>query len=178
MSKKSERILDSIKLNVGEDTYENLIKICGDLPSKATSTKQGKYIRNILCELENQLDEEAIGMIMKPCGHLCISNKTINEAKKLYETSETIEEFLVLLNKNHIGGGELHMDNGNIIGVYNKCYCGIAKSVKDMHPTYCNCSAGWFEKLFESVFKKSVEVKKLQTILGGSDKCIFEIRLN
>jgi predicted hydrocarbon binding protein len=84
-------------------------------------------------------------------------------------------EFLKFLNENHTGGGYLHIKNNKIIALYDRCYCGILKSAKDISPIYCECSAGWFEKLFSSVFEKEVDVKRIDTILNGADKCTFEI---
>ena len=175
MSSKCERILDSIRLNAGEDIYKKIVEVYGELPLKSSPTKQAKYVKSILNELENNIGKNIVEKVMKPCGHLCISNRTIKEAKKLFERAENVEKFLDLMNEKHIGGGELHMDSGNIIGIYNKCYCGMAKNVENMPASYCNCSAGWFEKLFSSVFNKTVKVTKLQTILEGADKCVFKI---
>jgi len=81
------------------------------------------------------------------------------------------------LNEQHIGGGKLHIKDGKIIVIYTKCYCGLAKYVKDMPYEYCYCSTGWFERLFTSVLEKEVEVRKLQTITEGYDKCVFEINI-
>jgi len=175
MSSKCERILDSIRLNAGEDIYKKIVEVYGELPLKSSPTKQAKYVKSILNEIENNIAENIVEKVMKHCGHLCISNGTIEEAKKLFERTKNVEEFLDLMNEKHIGGGGLHMDSGNIIGIYNKCYCGMAKNLEDMPASYCNCSAGWFEKLFSSVFNKTVKVTKFQTILEGADKCVFKI---
>ncbi|WP_461612401.1 DUF6144 family protein [Clostridium sp. Marseille-QA1073] len=175
MSSKCERILDSIRLNAGVNIYKKIVEAYGELPLKSSPTKQAKYIKSILNELENNNGENIVEKVMKPCGHLCISNRTIKEAKKLFERAENVEKFLDLMNEKHIGGGELHMDSGNIIGIYNKCYCGMAKNIEDMPVSYCNCSAGWFEKLFSSVFNKTVKVTKLHTILEGADNYVFKI---
>lgn len=175
MSSKCERILDSIRSNAGEDIYKKIVEVYGELPLKSSPTKQAKYAKSILNELENNNGKNIVEKVMKPCGHLCISNRTIKEAKKLFEKAENVEKSLDLMNEKDIGGGELHMDNGNIIGIYNKCYCGMAKNIEDMPVSYCNCSAGWFEKLFSSVFNKTVNVTKLHTILEGADNCVFKI---
>jgi predicted hydrocarbon binding protein len=79
------------------------------------------------------------------------------------------------LNQNNIGGGLLRIVDNRIIGEYAHCYCGAAKNTKDMSPVYCECSAGWFEKLFSSVFEKPVEVVVKRTILQGDASCLFEI---
>ncbi len=113
---------------------------------------------------------------MKPCGSQCIPESFIARAKSVYAKAKSIEDFLSLLNETRIGGGRLHIEDDKIIGIYEKCYCGLAKKVKGLSPLFCYCSEGWYERLFSSVFEKTVEVKKLRTILDGSERCEFEIR--
>lgn len=35
-----------------------------------------------------------------------------------------------------------------------------------MNKTYCECSAGWYQKLFSEVFEKEVSVKIVDTIVN------------
>ncbi|MBU5591448.1 hypothetical protein KQI89_06705 [Clostridium sp. MSJ-4] len=175
MANKVDRILESIKTNTGIDGYNNIIAIYGVLDSKATPNKQAKYVKQIMDEIKENQGESVAEKVMKPCGYQCISSSVINKAKRLYKKSSNLDDFLQLLNEQHIGGGHLHTKDGSIIGMYSSCYCGLAKQAKDMSQIYCYCSAGWFEKLFSSVFGYSVKVRKVQSILDGSDKCIFEI---
>jgi len=175
MANKVDRILESIKTTIGTDGYNSIVADCGVLDLNATPNKQAKYIKKVMDKIIETQGEEVAEKVMKPCGYQCISASIIEKAKKLYEKSGNIDGFLQLLNEQHIGGGHLHTKDGKIIGVYNTCYCGLAKQAKDMSPAYCYCSTGWFEKLFSSVLRSPVKVKKIQSILGGADKCIFEI---
>lgn len=175
LANRVNKILESIKITTGINSYNIIIKTCGVLALKSTTKKQAKYIKEIINEINKNQGEKTAEKIMKPCGHQCISKTMIEKAKKLYKKSNSIDNFLQLLNEQHIGGGELHTRDGKIIGIYNACYCGLAKQAKDMSPVYCYCSAGWFEKLFSSILGDSVKVNKIQSILGGADKCIFEI---
>lgn len=177
MPNKVDRILESIKSNAGNEIYENVIRTCGILDEKATPNRQCKYLKAMLNELESVCGSDIVSKVMKPCGHKCISENIIKKAKLLYSKAQTMDDFLKLLNEQRIGGGKLHTRDSVIIGVYDMCYCGIAKLTEGISPQYCNCSVGWYERLFTSVFEKPVEVKKIQTILDGSDKCVFEIKI-
>lgn len=140
---------------------------------KASPAKQGKFIKACLEVLQNnQID---IKKIMRPCN--CLTDSVIAKAKKSYALANgDISEFLCLLNEQHIGGGQLRLDDsGKIIGVYSHCYCGIPKVTKNMPSCYCECSAGWFEKLFSNIFERNVQVKIIHTILSGAIECVFEI---
>jgi predicted hydrocarbon binding protein len=175
MGNKALQILDSIKGNIGIEVYDRIIRSCGVLDEKPTPTKQSQYVKSILYELEKICGEEMVAKVMKPCGYHCISKSIVARAKEIYMKSENIDHFLRLLNEEHIGGGKLHLKEDKIIGVYEKCYCGLPKLVKKMPSAYCNCSVGWLECLFSSVFKKKVSAIKIQSILDGSDKCVFEV---
>jgi predicted hydrocarbon binding protein len=164
MSNRIERILESININAGIDIYERVKELCGESDVKA-----------ILAELENACGVEVVAQVMKPCGQQCIPESFIARAKSIYTETDSIEDFLNLLNETHIGGGKLHIKGDKIIGIYEKCYCGLAKKVKDLSPLFCYCSEGWYERLFSSVLEKPVKAKKVRTILDGSDKCEFEI---
>ena len=175
MPNRIQRILESIKTNAGNDIYRRIISTCGPLGEKASITTQSNYLKSLLYELENTTGSKVVSNVMKPCGYQCISDSTIARAKAMHAKSKNLEDFLRLLNERRIGGGRLHIKGGKIIGIYEQCYCGLARSTKNLSPLYCNCSAGWYERLFSSVFDKPIEVKIVQTILDGSDICVFEI---
>lgn len=173
MGNKVETILDNVKLNTGQEMYEKIINECGNLGDKPTPAKQAKYTAIIMDKLSLCCDKSDIEKIMHSCN--CLSKGTIEKAKKLYADSLDLTEFLNKLNKEHIGGGNLHIEGNKVIGIYSHCYCGLAKNAKNLPSDYCYCSAGWFQKLFSSVLGRDIEVRKLKTILDGANECTFEI---
>lgn len=175
MASKVDRILRNLQAVAGTASYDSIVAACGTLDPKATPSKQAKYAKEVVDKILETSGEDVAEQVMRPCGHECISNSVIETAKKLHSQCSGINEFLRLLNEEHIGGGQLHLEDGKITGVYNTCYCGLAKQAKGMSPVYCYCSAGWFERLFTSTLGDPVKVRKVQTILDGSDKCVFEI---
>lgn len=56
----------------------------------------------------------------------------------------------------------------NVIVIY-------LKKVENMNKKYCECSAGWYMRLFSEVFEKSVTVTIVDTIVNGASECVFEI---
>jgi V4R domain. len=176
MASRAENLICQIKTIYPDDYCTELFYKAGVLKEKAAPAQQAKFIKAVIEEIKNTHGTDAIIEILRPCGYQCISNRTIERAKKCYQESNgSVQAFIELLNQNHIGGGELHMQGNKIIGIYEKCYCGIPKAVKGMPKEYCECSAGWFEKLFSSVFERKVQVTRIETILSGSNRCIFEI---
>jgi len=156
----------------GQEKEQIIIKV-GHIDETATPLKQARYINNFLCAAEEMGVKTK--NCMRKCGSDCISNNAIKIAKKLYSKSANISEFLEKLNEADIGGRNLHLDNGHIIGIYKKCYCNIPKKVDVINQNYCECSAGWFEALFSTVFDKKVKVTIIDTITNGAPECTFRI---
>lgn len=175
MGNKIETILNNVKSCTDQRIYDHLMNDCGNIGDKPTPVRQAKYVVSLMDKLPQYCDRKEIAEIMQSCGYSCISNSTIEKAKKLYADSSDMNDFLLKLNQNHIGGGKLHIDGDKIIGIYERCYCGLAKNAKNLSSDYCNCSVGWFKKLFSSVLDKEIVVKKQKTILDGANECTFEI---
>ena len=165
MPGKIERIFRSIEENAGNDVYEVVKQQCDETD-----------IQSIMFELGRTCEEEQVARIMKSCDRQCIPKSYITRAKIIYKKSVSIKGFLNKLNQTRIGGGQLHLRDGKIIGIYDKCYCGLVKKLKGLSPLYCYCSAGRYGQLFSSVFDRPVVVEKIVTILNGADHCEFEIR--
>ena len=164
MPNRIQRILESIKANAGNEVYEKIKETCEETD-----------VKTILSELEEACGGAVVAQVMKPCGRQCIPGSFVARAKSIYAKAESVEDFLSLLNETRIGGGKLYIKDDKIIGIYEECYCGLVKKVKGISPLFCYCSEGWYEQLFSSVFGKPIEVKKLRTILDGSNQCEFEI---
>ena len=175
MANRTQTILNSAKNRVTPDIYEKVTAACGILGDQLTPTAQAKYVTTLILELSRLCTPNKILEIMRPCGHQCISAYVVETAKKLYADSTDMSDFLQKLNDRRIGGGQLRLEDGHIVGIYDKYYCGLAKSAKKLLPNYCECSAGWFEKLFSSVLGKDIVVIRRGTVLSGEPECTFQI---
>ena len=65
---------------------------------------------------------------------------------------------------------------------YYGCFCSLVKEVirtgEELSPTFCNCSAGWFVQMWETILDRSpIRVDVVQSILRGDDRCVFAIHL-
>lgn len=168
---KAKRILDNMD-------KENAVAICskiGTIDEKATPLKQARYINDIFNVTEKM--NMCMTNTMRKCGGSCLSANAVKIAKKLYAKSDNITEFLNLLNEADIGGKNLHISGDKIIAVYKKCYCNIPKKVENLNKNYCECSSGWYMRLFSEVFERKVTVKIVDTIVNGASECTFEISL-
>ena len=166
---KAKRILDHMD-------SEKVVAVCteiGNITDNATPLRQARYINEILNTAERK--EICMTDTMRKCGGCCLSENAVKIAKKLYKKSSNIAEFLEYLNEADIGGRNLHISDGKIIAIYKKCYCNIPKKIENMNKIYCECSAGWYMRLFSEIFEKNVTVKIVDTIVNGAKECTFEI---
>lgn len=166
---KALRILQ----NMDEPASAAIRARIGDIDAAATPRKQAAYIHQLL----NTACDLCIDMTapMRRCGGQCLSASAVKTAKKLRAKAGDTAEFLRLLNEADIGGRHLRLEPGLIIAVYTQCYCNIPKAAKQLNPRYCECSAGWYQRLFTEAFGKPVRVRILETIVGGASQCTFEI---
>ena len=145
----------------------------GDIDAAATPRRQAAYIHQLL----NTAGDLCIDMTepLRRCGGCCLSASAVKTAKKLHAQSADTAEFLRLLNEANLGGGQLRIESGRIIAVYTRCYCNIPKAAKQLNPRYCECSAGWYQRLFTESFGRPVSVCIRESIAGGAPQCTFEI---
>ncbi len=178
MPNRAQRVFAQAQQRLDTDSCSALISAIGLPEDKASPAKQASYVRLLLLNLQETRGKDVCATVMRPCGHICISNHTIKQAQALYiSCGGDMNLLLDKLNERNIGGGHLYLDDHRIMASYDRCYCGIARAAQDMPVVYCECSAGWYERLFSSVFEREVRVNILQTILAGQDKCAFEILL-
>ncbi len=65
---------------------------------------------------------------------------------------------------------------------YYGCFCSLVKEVirtgEELSPTFCNCSAGWFVQMWETILGRSpIRVDVVESVLRGDDQCVFAIHL-
>lgn len=166
---KAIRVLE----NMTSNEKEKILAGVGDISDNADLSRQAQYINELLNFAET--NEIPMQSTMRKCGGNCLTKDVIELVKKIYGQSSTIEELLSGMNERGIGGGKLHMQNNKIIAIYKNCYCDIPYQIKNLNPSYCQCSAGWFQRLFSEVFGKSVSVHIVDSITNGAKECTFEI---
>lgn len=170
MSAKVQRIMGNLRAAATEEQYGELMHCCAD------SLRQNR-LTPLLQKMGEKLGPGAVRAVMQTCGEQCIPRSLIDRARLLHERCRDLPEFLELLNRENIGGGHLQLRDDLIVGIYEHCYCELVGEEEDLPASYCHCSAGWYRVLFQSVYGVPAEVEPVQTMLGGADTCVFEIRL-
>lgn len=175
---KPEIFLRQVSPFVDGATKDLFSQACERYVSLTNPRQKAACIYGMMKLLEASVEGEARFMVMEGCGRACIGASTMTKAVKLQRESDNLDDLLFRLNAAHIGGGHLVREDGVIWATYDRCYCGaVSKSQEPFSETYCHCSCGWFQKLFETLFNQVVKVELMDAILQGGERCRFRIHI-
>jgi predicted hydrocarbon binding protein len=173
---RTQFFMENVNTRLRESVRDELEHICEGYHTAKTPLQKARCVKDIMDVLDQKVDEETRSEIMGACGQRCIGASTLKKATKLQEQVSDLDELLELLNAYHIGGGHLEIREGVIHASYDRCYCGsVSKTKVHFSQTYCHCSCGWYQKLFETLLGKPVSVELLSSIIQGDERCEFRI---
>jgi predicted hydrocarbon binding protein len=123
--------------------------------------------------LETRLDEQTRVALLEELGRNCAAS--LGWAKQ-YKGNP--EGFFKSLNDRLGEKAEYEKDKGTIriTTPERDCVCRMANS-KITPPIFCACSLGWQKYTYETILDKKVEVELLESVLRGSKRCVFQIRV-
>ncbi len=135
-----------------------------------------RWITWLIAALDEYVDEETKAKILEHCGRQCQSESFVKKARKIYEKSKGIDEFLEKFGRVY---KNLHREGDEVYIIYRKCYCPNVNKIPPgkLSATYCNCSRGWAKALFEGALEKPVDVIMEESIVNGDEQCKFRIVL-
>lgn len=112
------------------------------------------------------------------CGRWCAGLGALREARKIRERlgdNPPLDVLAAALNNAGIGGANLAVRGGDIVGVYKRCYCPSREQLQDKYPLFCFCTRGWAAAIFEEVLGRPVTVDLVRAIGRGDDRCEFVV---
>ena len=140
---------------------------------KMDSTFKEKWLKSLLKNMDEQLDETERMKLMESCGRDCARRQAIKIAKSC---KGDLDQFLKKLTS-ILGSGNVQKQKEIIHLKYSKCYCHLVnKNIDRLSRTYCFCSRGWVMEMFETCTGKPVRVELLKSIKQGHSHCHFTIR--
>lgn len=134
------------------------------------------WLTALITALDESVDEETRVRVLEQCGRRCQTQSLVKKAKRIYERSRNVDEFLTEFGRVYI---HLHRDGDNVYIIYPRCYCTFVNKMPRgrVSATWCNCSRGWAKALFEGVLGHPIEVTAEETIIRGDKQCKFKINL-
>ncbi|MBN1139536.1 MAG: hypothetical protein JXM73_23370 [Anaerolineae bacterium] len=157
---------------------DELVRDCEAYATLKTPAQKARRIRDMVDVLDREVDAETRRTIMQACGRRCIGAGTLEKAMRIAQQARDLDDLLARLNAMHIGGGHLQREGKAIHAAYDRCYCGSVNKIKEpLSATYCLCSCGWYQQLFETLLDRPVEVELLGSIAHGDERCRFLIHI-
>lgn len=128
----------------------------------------------LIAAMDELLDEETKVKVLEQCGRQCQSENFIRKARKIYEKSNDVDEFLDEFGQVY---ENLHREGDKVYIIYPRCYCPNVNKIPlgKLSATYCNCSQGWAKALFEGALGRPVKVIMEKSIVKGDEHCRFRI---
>ena len=123
--------------------------------------------------LETRLNEKTRVAILEDLGRNCAGS--LGWAKQ-YQGN--LEGYFKHLN-DKLGETPVYDKDKGVITITTRerdCDCRMVSS-KITPPIFCACSVGWQKYTYESILDKKVEVEVKESVLRGSKRCVFEVRI-
>ena len=151
---------------------------CAAYAAATTPRRKAQHLRRLMDVLDRDADEATRRSIMEACGRTCIGAGVLSKARDCQRGAQGLDDLLERLNQHHLGGGHLWSDADGIHASYDRCYCGsVSQTSEAFSETYCHCSCGWYQQLFETLLGRPVTVDLLGSIIQGDEQCTFLIHI-
>ncbi len=139
------------------------------------STFNEKWLKSLLKNMDEQLDEAERMKLMESCGRDCARRQAIRIAESCKDDLDLFLKKMASI----LGSGNVQKQKDTIHLKYSKCYCHLVnKNPNRLSRTYCFCSRGWVMEMFETCMGKPIRVELLKSIKQGHPYCYFLIKLN
>lgn len=132
-----------------------------------------KYRFAKLIEILNaNLDKETRDHIIESLGKVCANNSIAGKYKN------NIDGFFKEINDRWGEKASYDKENGviRIETPERDCVCPLIDS-KLISESICQCSVGWQTQTYNTILDKEVEARCVESVVRGSTKCVFEIRI-
>lgn len=130
-----------------------------------------------ISEAMNNMGSAERDEMLAPCARACSESYPAKVFAETRSEVSGLDPFLQLIEKKMQGVAIEKNDDGTVVFVYPQCYCELHTDGYINNPRLCDCSRLNLKYNFEAAFGKDcVEVKLLQSVLGGADTCRLEVR--
>ena len=132
-----------------------------------------KQLAKLWVLLEPELDDTKRREILEQLGRNCA--KSIGWSQKFIGNPEG---FFNYVNQKNGETFTYDKENGIITVVTRERDCDCQLVDTKITPAYfCHCSMGWQKQMYETIFGKAVDTELKESVLGGSKRCVFEVRI-
>jgi len=185
-----ESLEHCIDMFSGEAVRKSVMEGSEKITEKTDKKKIAIFVKKAMERLDATVDEETRFKIMVNCGYACakVNRRAVDRFVARRNKFETLDEFLDAEQKKPSIGTRLERHGEIVYQFYTpqsyrrpvRCYCGLLRGLpvdEKVSLTYCYCSKGFVEKVWEAILGKPVKVDLLQSVVSGAKECKFVIHL-
>jgi hypothetical protein len=194
VAKKHLLAIENLRRNLEHyatrEAKEKVLEGCEKMAKTSDPVKIALWVQGAMKRLDRAVDRKTRSRIMEKCGNACAeaNHATVDRVVAKREKYGSLEEFLVAEKDQALPGMRLER-RGNIIYQYympqsfrfpGRCFCSLLRGLppgETVSETYCQCSRGFAQKMWERVLGKPVKVEVLETAVTGAKECQFKIYL-
>jgi len=196
---------DGVIRYAGAKAAEPILSGSDGLVEALDGERAADWIRRAVARLDSEIqDERARACILNPCAHHYIVQsgeilkaawdgaghdlhklvKAITEESLLgsnYWIDEAGDEPLLYIERRPARQEAYDQATDPAEKRYHACFCPLVRDAiregKPVSRTFCHCSGGWYVQEWETVFGVKPEVRLVETMLDGADRCVFAVKI-
>jgi len=184
-------VIDRLIDQVGQREVERLLSAClRDLPDEYFRNERRKYLKSR--DIDDYLVKKHRSFVrwIRKCqreGELFFAQEITDDVVKLVRENQEIESGvrdgnLVYVTKIPYNAKDYLAETDPTLKRYYACHCPWARAAikggeASLNAAFCNCSGGFHKKPWEVIFRQTLEVEVLESVLRGDTRCRFAIHL-
>lgn len=139
------------------------------------------WLNDLFDNIENSEQSENHIELLKKCGGNCAKRNLLPQISGLGEElvgQSDMTQIAEIISR-HTGAECIPTTDGFIL-TYNRgksCDCALVNGGYVTSPVFCNCTLGFHETVWSTMFERPVTVELLETFLRGGDCCSQKITL-
>lgn len=122
-----------------------------------------------------QVEKPAQDTILRSCGQACAQSYTAQAFLDARQQSRDMDSFLKQLSQKFPEAMYTRLDEHTLAVTYSHCGCDLVRLGWVKAPILCRCSATNLQQNFQKALGIPVQVQIHSSILGGAEKCSFEV---
>ena len=185
-----ENLGHNLKRFAGEEAKGKVLEGSEKLAKVSDPVQISLWVQRAMKRLDRAVDKKTRTRVMEECGYACAeaNRKTIDRVLAKRKKYGSLEEFLETEQNRLLPGMRLERE-GKILYQYYmpqsfkhpmRCFCSLLRGLppeETMSATYCQCSKGFVQRMWERVVGKPVKVDVLETAVTGAKECKFRVNL-
>jgi predicted hydrocarbon binding protein len=172
----------------GEKAKEKVLEGSGKLAKVSDPAQVALWVQGAMKRLDRTVEKKTRARIMEECGYACAeaNRKAIDQVVAKRKKYRSLEDFLEAEKAKPLPGMRFEA-KGKVLYQYYmpqsfrypmRCFCGLLRGLppeETVSETYCQCSKGFIQKMWERVLGKPVKVEVLETAVTGARECKFKV---